>query len=280
MTRRGRPPPGRGDDGHGRPTSRRRGELSELELSAVGEAMNQMMAAAARPPRTVLGEEVEIAPPETRVLDAARGRRAAYERPRHAHRRPFTFCGAPCRLVQLVPNAFVVRMTRALDELAPRADAAAHRRPASDAGDASLRGIPCASGPSSAARACRSGRVVALPRRRRRRARPRGRRPRSTSTSTACASRPAGSSSPTTATGPCGSSTCSASRGIHFPPPRLTPLPRRWQSDGTRARRRRRRVHAQDGLRRADQGRPRGRRRGRQRRRGRRSATRSCAPTS
>jgi flagellar motor switch protein FliN/FliY len=29
----------------------------------------------------------------------------------------FAFCGAPCLLVQLVPNAFVVRMARALEEL-------------------------------------------------------------------------------------------------------------------------------------------------------------------
>ena len=43
-------------------------ELTELELSAVGEAMNQMMAAAAAATSGVLGDEVEIAPPETRVL--------------------------------------------------------------------------------------------------------------------------------------------------------------------------------------------------------------------
>ena len=57
-------------------------ELTELELSAVGEAMNQMMAAAA-----------------------------------HATSGVFTVFGQPCRLVQLVPNAFVMRMTKALDEL-------------------------------------------------------------------------------------------------------------------------------------------------------------------
>jgi flagellar motor switch protein FliN len=45
-------------------------ELTELELSAVGEAMNQMMAAAANATSAVLGNEVEISPPETRVLTA------------------------------------------------------------------------------------------------------------------------------------------------------------------------------------------------------------------
>jgi flagellar motor switch protein FliN len=58
-------------------------------------------------------------------------------------------CGEPCRLVQLVPNAFVVRMTRALDELgselaAPDSGVAAPSGPASDStrdGSPSLAGI-------------------------------------------------------------------------------------------------------------------------------------------
>ena len=39
-------------------------ELSELDLSAVGEAMNQMMSAAALATSGVLGQEVEIDPPD------------------------------------------------------------------------------------------------------------------------------------------------------------------------------------------------------------------------
>lgn len=56
-------------------------------------------------------------------------------------------CGEPCRLVQLVPNAFVVRMTRALDEAeytAPDAGAAAPGGQPSDGpkdGAPSLAGI-------------------------------------------------------------------------------------------------------------------------------------------
>jgi flagellar motor switch protein FliN/FliY len=92
-------------------------ELTELELSAVGEAMNQMMAAAANATSAVLGTEVEIAPPDTRVVssmaDALRGQDDAA----HMTSGVFTVFGRPCRLVQLVPNAFVMRMTKALDEL-------------------------------------------------------------------------------------------------------------------------------------------------------------------
>jgi flagellar motor switch protein FliN/FliY len=93
------------------------GELSELEFSAVGEAMNQMMSAAAMATSKVLDEEVEIAPPEVRQLASIEEGGAAWEHPGHATAVTFTFCGAPCLLVQLVPNAFIVRMTRALDEM-------------------------------------------------------------------------------------------------------------------------------------------------------------------
>jgi flagellar motor switch protein FliN/FliY len=92
-------------------------ELSELELSAVSEAMNQMMASAAIAISSVLGTEVEIGTPETKTFTEAAEAADAYPHTPHAVRASFSVCGEPCRLVQLVPNAFVVRMTRALDEL-------------------------------------------------------------------------------------------------------------------------------------------------------------------
>jgi flagellar motor switch protein FliN len=92
-------------------------ELSELELSAVSEAMNQMMASAAIAISSVLGTEVEIGIPETKTFTEASEAPDAYPHTPHAVRATLTVCGEPCRLVQLVPNAFVVRMTTALDEL-------------------------------------------------------------------------------------------------------------------------------------------------------------------
>ncbi|MGN6188338.1 MAG: FliM/FliN family flagellar motor switch protein [Conexibacter sp.] len=90
--------------------------LDELELSAVAEAANRMFAAAASATGVVLGQDVEIAPPDTRVLDTVDAAREAFDATPHAVSATFRTCGEPCRLVQLVPNAFVVRMTRALDE--------------------------------------------------------------------------------------------------------------------------------------------------------------------
>jgi flagellar motor switch protein FliN/FliY len=92
-------------------------ELSELEESAVSEAMNQMMAMAAGATSSVLGTEVEIGTPETRMFTSADELADAYPRTPHAVQTSFTICGEPARLVQLVPNAFVVRMSSALDEM-------------------------------------------------------------------------------------------------------------------------------------------------------------------
>ena len=92
-------------------------ELTEMELSAVGEAMNQMMSAAALATSGVLGHEVEIAPPQMRVVtteaEAAEILRASAAP--HVLTVNFTVADVSARLIQLVPNAFVVRMDRALE---------------------------------------------------------------------------------------------------------------------------------------------------------------------
>jgi flagellar motor switch protein FliN/FliY len=118
------------------------GELTELELSAVSEAMNQMMATAAGAISTVLGTAVEIGPPETRTFAAEAEAEGAYPATPHAVRAAFSVCGEPCRLVQLVPNAFVVRMDQALDEIGELSSAAAAPASGSPPATPSLAGIP------------------------------------------------------------------------------------------------------------------------------------------
>jgi flagellar motor switch protein FliN/FliY len=122
-------------------------ELSELELSAVAEAANQMMASCAGATSSVLGTEVEIGPPETKSFATVDEAAGVYPRVPHAIRVAFSVCGEPCRLVQLVPNAFVVRMTKALDEMhseVPEPAAPGERaEPGEDAASGpSLAGIP------------------------------------------------------------------------------------------------------------------------------------------
>ena len=91
------------------------GDLSELELSSVSEAMNQMMAAAAEAVGALLGEEIGISAPETKVCTRIDEIDAGHERTPYTIAVPFSVFGEPSRLVQLVPNALVVQMMRALD---------------------------------------------------------------------------------------------------------------------------------------------------------------------
>ena len=146
-------------------------ELSELELSAVSEAMNQMMASAAIAISSVLGTQVEIGAPETKTFTERSQAVDAYPPTPHAVRANFTVCGEPCRLIQLVPNAFVVRMTRALDELTTEMPATAGRAGAnadraadgSGAGRPSLAGIPVRVWAELGRTRMPSAQVVAMP---------------------------------------------------------------------------------------------------------------------
>jgi len=90
--------------------------LSELQMSAIAEAANQTMAAAAAAIGVVLGQEIEISTPDTRVLDDPGAAADIYGTAPHATSTTFMIAGEACRLIQLVPRAFVVRMVRAIDE--------------------------------------------------------------------------------------------------------------------------------------------------------------------
>jgi flagellar motor switch protein FliN/FliY len=131
------------------------GELTELELSAVGEATNQMMSAAAIATSEVLGEEVEIAPPVVKHIADASEAASVTEHSGQATAVHFTVCGAPCLLVQLVPHAFIVRMTRAFDEITESYESA----PMSE----SLRAVSVRVWAELGRAKMPSGRVVALP---------------------------------------------------------------------------------------------------------------------
>jgi flagellar motor switch protein FliN/FliY len=95
--------------------------LTDLEVSAIAEASNQMMAAAAAAIGVVLGQQIQISPPDTRVIDDPAVAREAIGTAPHATSTTFMIGGESCRLIQLVPSAFVVRMARALDQLGTEA---------------------------------------------------------------------------------------------------------------------------------------------------------------
>jgi flagellar motor switch protein FliN len=99
-------------------------EVPELALSTVGEAANQMFAAATATTAKVLGEEIEIDPPRIRVVTD--GDEAMTDEPitQHVISVSFSLLGEPCRLVQLIPQSFIVGMQFALQERAGEIDPA------------------------------------------------------------------------------------------------------------------------------------------------------------
>ncbi|HVW17391.1 MAG TPA: FliM/FliN family flagellar motor switch protein [Solirubrobacteraceae bacterium] len=91
--------------------------LDELELSAIGEATNQMMGAAAMATGAVLGMEVDISPPDTREVWTPQEAEGIVVDAPNATTAGFTVFGEQCRFVQLMPHAFALRVQRALDEI-------------------------------------------------------------------------------------------------------------------------------------------------------------------
>ena len=117
------------------------GPLTELEMSAVGEASNQMLASAAAAISVVIGQEIDISPPDVRIIGVDIDSADVWGTAPHACSTSFTIAGEPCRLVQLVPNAFVMRMARAIDEISMEQTAADYSNAAE--GDGAINvGVP------------------------------------------------------------------------------------------------------------------------------------------
>jgi flagellar motor switch protein FliN len=114
------------------------GPLTELEMSAVGEASNQMLASAAAAISVVIGQEIDISPPDVRVISHDIDAADVWGTAPHACATSFMIAGEPCRLVQLVPNAFVVRMARAIDEISMEQTAADYSSQSGEDGDVNV----------------------------------------------------------------------------------------------------------------------------------------------
>jgi flagellar motor switch protein FliN/FliY len=114
------------------------GPLTELEMSAIGEASNQMLASAAAAISVVIGQEIDISPPDVRIISQDIDAADVWGTAPHACATSFMIAGEPCRLVQLVPNAFVVRMARAIDEISMEHTAADYSNQSGDDGDVNV----------------------------------------------------------------------------------------------------------------------------------------------
>ncbi len=118
------------------------GPLTELEMSAIGEASNQMLASAAAAISILIGQEIAISPPDVRIIAPDIDPAEAWGNAPHACSTSFTIAGQPCRLVQLVPNAFVVRMARAIDEIGMAQSSLDYSSGSGGGADSQTGGVP------------------------------------------------------------------------------------------------------------------------------------------
>ena len=98
-------------------------ELSDLHLSAVGEAMSQVMAHAAAALSAALQEDVATTEPEVGLWASADDAGGAADPTPHMTRTTLTVLGEQCTLLHRMPKAFVVRLTSLDDAVADGADA-------------------------------------------------------------------------------------------------------------------------------------------------------------
>jgi flagellar motor switch protein FliN/FliY len=90
-------------------------DLTEMELSAIGEAMNQVMSSASTATGSVLRQSVEIAAPETTVVDTEQALDDVVPEEGQATSADFSLFGLDCRFVHLVPPAFLALLQDALE---------------------------------------------------------------------------------------------------------------------------------------------------------------------
>jgi flagellar motor switch protein FliN/FliY len=118
------------------------GQLSDAERSALEEAADKILSSVAATLSTMLDGPVERGSLQTRTFPGTADVGGSYPPTPHAVAISFTFGGDPCRIVLLVPNALVVRLSDALHEIGPVA-ARGDGDPGWEAGvRPSLDGIP------------------------------------------------------------------------------------------------------------------------------------------
>ena len=89
-------------------------ELTEDELAALTDPVRQMLAAATAATSVLFGSEVVMEAPSLRVAPTAREVKVGFQGATRTTTAEITVLDEVCRLVQLVPSIFTMRMTNAL----------------------------------------------------------------------------------------------------------------------------------------------------------------------
>ena len=91
--------------------------LDDRELSAVADAMNQIMGAAVAATTKVVGQPLAISTPKVRDVDTIGDAMSLGQGAQHVTTTTLTMAGEPCRFVQLVPPSFFTKTEDAGDDL-------------------------------------------------------------------------------------------------------------------------------------------------------------------
>ncbi|HEX4519280.1 MAG TPA: FliM/FliN family flagellar motor switch protein [Gaiellaceae bacterium] len=94
------------------------GPMTHDELDAIGEATTRLFDTGAGITAALLGEALELGPPKTRAYDSPGEALSGLDLASRATSVTYTFGGEAIRLVHLIPNALLIRMTGVFDDLA------------------------------------------------------------------------------------------------------------------------------------------------------------------
>jgi flagellar motor switch protein FliN/FliY len=90
------------------------GEMSEAELSAVGDALGGMLEAVVASTSRLLNEEVLVDAPSIQVAETRADMKISFAGATRATVAEMVVFGEPCQLIQLIPTLFTMRMTQAM----------------------------------------------------------------------------------------------------------------------------------------------------------------------
>jgi flagellar motor switch protein FliN/FliY len=102
----------------GDPADAGEGSLSNAELAEIGEAMTKLLTDAADTTAALLGEGLELAAPTLHPYDSYAEALTGLDLGSRATSVAITAAGETFRLVQLIPNALLIRMTQVFDDRA------------------------------------------------------------------------------------------------------------------------------------------------------------------
>ncbi len=102
----------------GDPGTAAEGPISKTELNAIGEATKRLFESAVETTEALLGERLDLSDQQTRAFDTPAEAFVGIDLAPRATAVNYTVAGETIRIVDLIPNALLIRMTHVFDDRA------------------------------------------------------------------------------------------------------------------------------------------------------------------